>query len=146
MNSTENAVQMFKDGYACSQAILASFAHRYDLDQETALKLASPYGGGIGRQGLQCGAVSGALMVLGLHSGRVDPDDEATRNQNDALVREFMSRFAQKHGTVMCNELTDVDISDVKARQAAKEAGVYDRICPDLVGFAAELVEELIGQ
>ncbi len=146
MDPVENAVQMFKEGHSCSQSILASFGPRFNLERETALKLAGPFGGGIGRLGLQCGAVSGAVMVLGLHGGRIDPNDDATRDRNDELVREFMSRFAQIHRTTICNELTGVDITDVKVRQKASEEGIFARVCPDLVRLAAQLVQELIGK
>lgn len=145
MDPVKNAVSMFNTGYSCSQAILASFAPQFGLDRDLAIKMAGPFGGGIARQGLQCGSISGAIMVLGLHSGRLDPEDAATRDKNDKLVREFMARFQDKHGSFNCNQLTGVDISDFQTREKAQDDGVYDRICPNLVGFAAELVQELIG-
>ena len=144
MDPVTTAVQMFNDGYSCSQALLCSFAPRFGLDRETALKLASPFGGGVGRLGLNCGATSGALMVIGLHGGRIDPDDNATRDRNDALVQEFMARFRGEHGSHLCNDLTGIDISDPVARAAANETGLFDRVCPSLVGYAAALVLELI--
>lgn len=146
MDPVATAVEMFAQGYSCSQALLAAFAPHYGLDRDTALKLASPFGGGLARQGLVCGALTGGIMVLGLHGGRTDPDDAATRDHNDALVREFTARFRGEGGSVMCNELTGVDISDPAARTAGKEAGVYDRVCPGLVRMAAALVQELTAR
>ena len=144
MNPIESAVQMFEEGYSCSQAMLCAFAPRYGLDRDLALKIASPFGGGIAKQGLSCGAMTGAILVLGLHGGRTDPDDVETREKNDALVREFMARYSKDNGATMCNDLTGVDISDAEARTAAQEAGVYAGICPNLVRYAAGLVLELI--
>ena len=144
MDAVDTAVQMFEEGYSCSQALLASFAPRYGLDRQTALKLASPFGGGMGRLGLNCGAISGALMVIGLHGGRTDPEDDETRDRNDALVREFMDRYRKENGSIMCNDLTGVDISDPEARAAGNEAGTFDRVCPNLVRYAATVVQELI--
>lgn len=146
MNAIETAVQMFEEGYSCSQAILAAFAPRYGLDRMAALKLAGPFGGGMGRQGLNCGAISGALMVIGLHGGRVDPEDDETRDRNDALVVEFMDRYRARNGAIMCNDLTGVDISDPVAREAGKEAGTFDRVCPNLVRHAATIVQEIIDR
>lgn len=138
------AVEMFAEGYSCSQALLGAFAPRFGLNREAALKLASPFGGGIARQGQLCGATSGAIMVLGLHGGRTDPDDQATRDTNDALVREFMERFQASKGSTMCNELTGVDISNTQKREVAQEGGVFERVCPEVVRLAASLVLELI--
>jgi len=146
MNPVETAEKMFADGYSCAQAVLAAFAPRYDLDRETALRLAAPFGGGMGRQGLVCGAMTGALLVLGLHGGRIDPADDATRDRSDAQVREFTQRFRHRHGAIQCNDLTGVEIADPAARSAGKESGVYDAVCPGLVRFAAELVQELIDR
>lgn len=144
MDPVTTATQMFDDGYSCSQALLCAFAPRYGLDKDKALKLASPFGGGIAGQGLSCGAMTGGIMVLGLHGGRTDPDDTETKDRNTALVKEFMDRYKKENGAYYCNDLTGVDISDPVAREAAKEAGVYQEVCPNLVRFAARLVQELI--
>ncbi len=144
MSEIEKAQQMFADGHTCSQAILTPFAARYGLPRELALKLACPFGGGMGRQGLTCGAVTGALMVLGLDAGRVELEDEAARERTDALVQEFFRRFQERHNALSCNELTGVQMSDAVARARGKEDGSFERVCPGVVGFAAELVTELL--
>ncbi len=99
----------------------------------------------MGRQGMTCGAVTGALMVLGLETGRVDPDDDGAREQNDALVQDFFGRFQEKYKTLNCNELTGVQMSCPEARAQGKEDGSFERVCPGVVDFAAELVEELLN-
>jgi len=144
MAEASKAQKMFEDGHACSQAVLTAFAHRYNLPEELALKLSCSFGGGMGRQGMTCGAVTGALMVLGLAAGRVDPDDDAAREKNDVLVQEFFRRFQDKHNTLICNELTGIEMSCPDARTLGKEDGRFDQVCPGVVGFAAELVTELL--
>ncbi len=144
MNEIEQAQKMFGEGHSCSQSILATFADRFNLDRVTALKLACSFGGGMGRQGMTCGAVTGSIMVLGLAAGRVDPEDEAARDRSDALVQEFFRRFKEKHTTLNCNELTGVEMACPEARTEANEAGTFDNVCPGLVGFAAEVVTELL--
>ncbi len=144
MEEIKTARELFAEGHACSQAVLTAFAPRFDLSRETALRLAGPFGGGMGRQGMTCGAVTGALMVLGLAAGRVDPEDEVARDRTDHLVQEFFRRFREKNQTLICNELTGVQMSCPETRARGKEAGVFDRVCPNLVGFAAELVVELL--
>ncbi len=144
MRDMEKAQEMFADGHACSQAVLTTFAERFDLPRDLALRLSTSFGGGMGRQGLTCGAVTGAIMVLGLAAGRVDPDDAAARDRSDALVQEFFRRFREKYNVMSCNELTGVEMSDPEARASGKEDGAFDRVCPGVVGFAAELVTELL--
>ena len=145
MTEIKMAEKMFAEGHTCSQAVLTAFAHRYNLPQETALRLACSFGGGMGRQGLTCGAVTAALMVLGLDAGRVDVDDETSRDRNDALVQEFFRRFQKKFKTIDCNELTGIQMSCPDTRALAKEDGTFDKVCPAVVGYAAELVIELLG-
>ncbi len=144
MNEIKTAQEMFAEGHSCSQAVLTAYAHRYNLPREQALRLASSFGGGMARQGLTCGAVTGSMMVLGLNSGRVDPDDEAARNRTDARVQEFFRRFQEKFNTLDCNELTGIQMSCPEARAQADEDGVFEKVCPAVVGFAAELVGELL--
>ena len=83
-------------------------------------------------------------MVLGLESGRVDPQDLPARDRNDALVQEFFRRFEDQFTTLNCHELTGVTMACPEARAVAKEDGVFDRVCPNVVSFAAELVTELL--
>ena len=135
---------MFEEGHACSQAVLGTFADIHGLDATLALKIAVPFGGGIGCLGGQCGAVSGALMALGLHGGCVDPADEAGRKKTDALVVEFMTRFEEEFGSLECNTLTGLDMRDPEARAAGKERGVFAGTCPTLVQKAAEMVAEIM--
>ena len=138
------AREMFADGHTCSQAVLTAFAPRYNLPRDLALKLSCSFGGGMGRQGMTCGAITGAMMVLGLDSGRVQLDDDAARDRNDALVQEFFSRFQEKYKTFDCNELTGIQMSCPEARAQGKEDGSFQQVCPGVVDFAAELVSELL--
>ncbi len=144
MTEISQARKMFEEGHTCSQAVLTAFAQRYDMDPDLALKLSCSFGGGMGRQGLTCGAITGAMMVLGLDAGRVDLDDDASRERNDALVQEFFARFKMKFKTFNCNELTGVDMACPHARAQGKEDGSFQDVCPGVVGFAAELVTELL--
>lgn len=144
MNEIKKAQMLFDEGHACSQSILTAFAGRYNLSSEMALRLAGSFGGGMGRQGMTCGAVTGALMVLGLHAGRLDPDDESSRDRNDALVQEFFRRFRDKFNTLDCNELTGLEMSCPAARDQGNKDGTFEKICPEIVCFAAEQVTELL--
>ena len=133
----QTAQDRFAQGFNCSQAVFSTFAPELGIPAETALKLASPFGGGIARQGNVCGAVTGALMVLGLQRGNstTDKKDETYR-----MAEEFIKRFQERHGTILCRELIGYDISKPGELQKAREQGVIKNICPGLVKSAAELV------
>jgi C_GCAxxG_C_C family probable redox protein len=134
---------LFEQGFTCSQAVLAAFAERHGLDRDLALKLACAYGGGIARGGGTCGAVSGALMAIGLAHGRTRIEDEAAREKTYAATRTFLERFRAEHGSDLCRELLGVDISTREGSEAAAKAGLFRTRCPLLVRSAARLVSSL---
>jgi C_GCAxxG_C_C family probable redox protein len=138
----DNAVDVFNQSFNCSQSVFSTFAVQFGLDKETALKIASPFGAGIARRGEICGAVSGALLVLGLVRGSDKPagNDEIYR-----LAQEFMRRFEQKNGSVLCRDLIDCDISTPEGWQKARETGQFTTVCPAVVREAAEIVQTLLN-
>jgi C_GCAxxG_C_C family probable redox protein len=141
--SVEDAAQNFSQGFNCSQAVFSAFAEQFGLDRETALKMASPFGGGIGRRGETCGAVTGALLVLGLARG---VDEPSRKEQAYQLAQEFMHLFEQKHKSLLCRNLIDADISTPAGWQKAKDSGKFTSICPFLVRDAAELVQTFLKE
>jgi len=137
----EAAVNCFSRSFNCSQAVFSTFAPQFGMDEKTALKLASPFGGGIACRGEICGAVSGALLTLGLARGA---DTPAGKEEIYRLSQEFMRRFEEKHGTLLCRELIGCDIRTPAGYQAAAEKRVFVTICPALVREAAEITQALL--
>jgi C_GCAxxG_C_C family probable redox protein len=137
----ETAVLVFSQNFNCSQSVFSAFAPQFGLDKETALKLASPFGGGVARRGEVCGAVTGALLTLGLARGA---DIPAGKEEIYRLSQEFMRRFEEKHDTIICRELINCDISTPAGYQAAAEKRVFTSICPGLVREAVEIVQALL--
>jgi len=140
---TETAVSLFREGYSCSQAVLAAFARDTGLERHVALRVASGFGGGMGRMAQTCGAVSGAVMVLGLQYGPVSAQDCAGKERTYAQVREFVRRFQARHGTVVCRELLGCDISTPEGFQRAREDQLIRTRCPRFVRNAVAILEEL---
>jgi C_GCAxxG_C_C family probable redox protein len=142
-NPTQIARDRFAEGFNCSQAVFCAYAPKFGINEEAALKIASPFGGGVAHQGQVCGAVTGALMAIGLARGNatLDQKDETYR-----LAEEYLERFQERHGTILCRELIGVDISTPEGLQRAREQDVFKSICPRLVQDATELVEEFIGE
>ena len=143
-NKVEKAVDCFKAGFFCSQAVVAPYAESLGLNRETALKIAESFGVGIGGTAETCGAVTGALMVIGLKYGRVKADDKETKEKNRALVKEFLKKFKNRHHSLKCKALLKVDISTAKGMEAAEEKSLFDTRCPEFVRSAAEILEQLL--
>jgi len=146
MNPVDTAVSLFAQGFSCSQSLLLAFAPRFGLDPNIAARIASPFGGGIARQGHVCGAVTGALMVVGLHAGHATADDREAKEAAYEKMRTLMARFAQAHGTTECRALIGYDLSTPEGYAAATDAEVFTRQCPEFVRTMATLVAEALAR
>jgi C_GCAxxG_C_C family probable redox protein len=146
MTRVEQAVECFGQGFACSQAILATYGEPLGLKREHALRLAEGFAGGMAGLGETCGAVSGALMVLGLKCGRTRPDDADAKRKTHRLVREFVRQFGARHGSVKCRELLGCEIDTPEKLQAARDRKLFTTVCPGFVWHAAEILETLLQE
>jgi C_GCAxxG_C_C family probable redox protein len=145
-DSVEKAVAMFGEGYNCAQSVLGGCGEGLGLSREQAVRIAGPFGGGIGALGETCGAVSGAIMALGLKFFQAGPQDAAGKQRVYALAREFCAKFKERHASTLCRELIGMDISTPEGRKAAQDAGVFKNLCPPLVRSAAEIVGEMLSR
>jgi C_GCAxxG_C_C family probable redox protein len=144
MTKSDEAVACFKGGFSCTQALLSTFSEELGLDRETACKVASGFGGGVGRTGNICGAVSGALMVIGLKYGKSTPENCAERERTYELVQEFVREYTALHGSVNCTELLGYDLSNPEAYAEAQEKRIAGQKCPKLVEDAVLVLEKII--
>jgi C_GCAxxG_C_C family probable redox protein len=142
-NPPELAVARFRQDFNCAQSVFVAFAPQLGMDESQVLKLASPFGGGVARRGQTCGAVTGALMVLGLAQGA---DTPAGKEDAYRLGQEFLQRFESRHGTILCRELIDCDISTPEGRQQAREKGAFTALCPLFVQNAAEIAQAMLAE
>ena len=139
INSIQAAQNLHERGFNCSQAIFAAFAPQYSISDELAMKLASPFGGGMARQGEVCGALVGALMVLGLQYGNFAPEG---KDQTYQIAQSFIDQFRESHGAIRCRELIGYDLSTPEGLQAAREHNVFSTICPHLITATARALTE----
>ncbi len=128
------ASERFARGYNCAQSLLSAFASRFGLTSQFALRLAAPFGAGMAREGQVCGALSGALMVLGLQYAGSRPED---KERIYRIARDFMDQFENQHGSIICKELLGHDISTPAGLQAARDKSLFKTICPALVDETA---------
>ena len=134
----------------CSQAVCSTYAEDLGLDNVTALRLAAGFGAGMAYTGQTCGAVTGAIMVIGLKYGKLDdnlPKEAAFARAKETIyakVQEFERRFCELHGTVRCEELLGYAISDPAELAKVREAGFFKERCPAFVRDAAAILEEIL--
>ncbi|HBM99450.1 MAG TPA: hypothetical protein DD413_08495 [Ruminococcus sp.] len=141
MNHVDKAEEYFCNNFNCSQAVFTSFATELGLDEKLALKISTQFGGGA-RKGEMCGAVSGALMVLGLKYGHCHAEDMEEKGKAYQIAENFMNQFIEKQGTVVCRELLGYDISKTEDMERIKELNLFKTICPKMIRCATELVEQ----
>lgn len=144
MNNIDRAVSCFKEGFNCAQALLSTYGSQFGLDLEMALKTAGAFGGGMGRMGETCGAVTGAFMVIGLKYGKIKSEDEQTKEKAYSLVGEFVEKFKSRNGSVLCRELLGCDISAPEGMKLAIDKNLSAILCPKFIQDAAEIVEEIL--
>lgn len=145
MNKQEviyKAVSLFDTGYSCSQSVLLVFADRFGMDEETAKRIASTFGGGMGRLREKCGAVTGAFMVLGLAYGNTSPEDMKTKLAAYQKVRELNQRFEGIHGTSICSELLKKHATQTEVTARKHHKIICRRLVGDAVGILYDMLEK----
>jgi len=142
MDKVSEALGMFRDGCACSQAILVAYGCPLGLSREQALQVSSGFAGGM-RMGETCGAVTGAFMVLGLLHGGSDSATGAGRAEVYARVLDFAERFKARNGGLACRDLLGCDVSTPEGLAQAREQNLFKTTCVKMVRDAAEILEEM---
>lgn len=148
MSEKDRAVELFKEGYNCSQSVFTAFAYRFGIDEDTAKKISAGLGGGVGRMREVCGAVSGAAMVIGSIASATEGKDSESKQKNYELVQEFVRRFIQENGSIVCGELLGLEGKTSKSAKPESRTAEYykKRPCAELVQCAAEILEEMIKE
>ncbi|MEI7662444.1 MAG: C-GCAxxG-C-C family protein [Bacteroidota bacterium] len=145
MTKSENAALWFDDTFNCSQSVLASFGPGYGLTEDQCLKIGCAFGGGMARRQMTCGALTGALMALGLHFGRAADDpysiSETTYDKSNQLFEEFK----KLHGSINCKELLQgLDMNDPADREKIGRLDLFHTSCAQYVRDAVEITEAII--
>ena len=146
MDNVERAASLFEEGFNCSQSVFSAYAEQFGLPSETALRIAAPFGGGMGRMGEVCGAVVGAFMAIGLKHGNTKAEDRGKKEESYRLAREFSSLFQERNGSVICRDLLGCDINTPEGLQYARKEGLFNTRCLKFVRDAAEIVEKVLSE
>lgn len=145
MTKAEMAKNYFEEGYNCCQAVVLAFLEEMNMDRETALKIASSFGGGVGRLREVCGAVSGMCIVAGALYGYTDTTSKDEKAEHYKLIQQFAKEFEKRNGSIICKVLTGIEkgshIPTDRTPQFYKK-----RPCSALVFDAAEILETCIKE
>ena len=147
MTRREMAVENFMKGYNCSQSVVLAFADMLPVNESDLLKMASSFGGGMGRLREVCGSVSGMFIVIGLLYGYDGPETGPVKAEHYKRVQELARRFEEKHGSIVCRELLGLNVKREAPTPEARTKEYYKkRPCPEIIGDAAEILEEYIKE
>jgi C_GCAxxG_C_C family probable redox protein len=146
MDRSEKALSYFDNKFNCSQSVLTAFACQLGLTEDESLRVASAFGGGMGRQQLTCGAVTGAAMALGLKFGKgINDEDEKKQLTYDKTV-ELFEAFTKLNGSTNCRKLlNDLDMRNENELGLINEQNLFHTNCRKYVADAVQLTEQIIN-
>lgn len=146
MTKAEKAVELFKSGYNCSQAVVGAFCEDFGIDFDTAMKMSEAFGGGMGRMRLTCGAVSGMFMLVGMKYSKAQGGDLETRKLVYATVQKMAEEFKNKNGSITCAELLGNNLpKDNGSNPTPRTEEFYKkRPCTGCVADCAEIAEKYL--
>ena len=143
---SEKAKQLFLKGYNCSQAVVGAFCEDLGLDFDTAMKLSSSFGGGMGRLREVCGAVSGMFILAGLKYGYSDPTDKTAKTEHYKLIQDMATKFKEDNGSIICRELLGEKNKNFSHIPSDRTTEYYKkRPCAELVEIAALVAEKILS-
>jgi C_GCAxxG_C_C family probable redox protein len=140
----DQAVATFNNGFNCAQAVFATYAEEFGIDQARALKISCGLGAGMGRRQEVCGAVSGAILLISCKHGKTIREDNAANEMTYKLVREFSEKFIAKHGSISCKELLGCNLLTPEGQKFFTENKFKELKCIPYVHDASELAEAML--
>lgn len=143
MNRSEQAKELFLSGYNCAQSVVLSFADDLKFSKELAQKMAAGFGGGMGKQQETCGAVTGAIMVLGLMKGEEVNNNDELKAAAYGGVKDLIHEFVASYKTTQCRELIGCDLNTREGSEKFKEEKIMENICAPCVKKAVQIIENL---
>lgn len=141
MNKKDEALERFNSGFNCSQAVFSVFSDELGISNESSLKIATGFGGGVGKGGI-CGAVSGGVMALGMKHGNSSAIDKESEGKTYKVTKELTDKFEQCHGSIICKQLLGYDVSKPEDFEILLKNGSFTEKCPKFIAEAVKIVEE----
>ena len=146
MTHKEKAIELLKQKYHCSQALLGAFAEDFGLALKTAFKISACFGGGM-RQGTTCGCITGGLLVLGLAFGFTDPQDKELETYGNRKTEEYICAFRERmQGDIYCRDILGKDISVPEEMAVIRQEGLILQKCPRAFFASIEILEKMLEE
>lgn len=143
----DKSVELFMAGYNCAQSIVGGFCDEVGLDFDTAIKISSSFGAGMGRLRETCGTVTGSFMILGLKYGYTDPKDIKSKTQHYKLIQLYAQKYKDIYGTINCFELLKRPKGADNPQPDKRDEQYYKiRPCVALVRGAAQLLDSFLKE
>ena len=142
----EKAANNFENGYNCAQSVFMVYSEKFGIGTETALKLSSSFGGGMGRLREVCGAVSAMFMIAGLAKGYTENNNDDIKGKHYQLIQTLAQKFKEKHGTIICRELLGLDRYENSSFIPTKRTPQYykERPCKEFIYDACTIIDKYI--
>jgi C_GCAxxG_C_C family probable redox protein len=144
MEKTEDALKTFREGFNCAQSVLTAFSEDFNIPAELSYRISCGFGAGMGRLQETCGAVTGALMVIGLVNGSFKKGQEDKKEKTYSLVRKFARNFIERNKTISCRELLNCDLSTDEGDKIFRKLNLREKICSKAVRDAVEILEDIL--
>ena len=142
----EKAVQSFKSGLNCAQAVLTAYSDNLGFDHKLALSIACGFGGGMGRLQETCGAVTGAFMVLGIYNCKKYSDNKDRKNETYAQIQKFNNDFKIIYGAIDCKSLLKCDLKTEEGQRYLKENNLSETVCEKCILDSVRFLDKLMGK
>jgi C_GCAxxG_C_C family probable redox protein len=145
MKSKEDiAIEKFRSGLNCAQSVVVAFVNYFGYDAKHAMNLSIGFGGGIGRLQKTCGAISGAVMVLGMYNSNKIADMSLRKEQTYEMVQDFVKKFKKLNGNSDCRLLLNCDLNSEDGHSLYTKLNLREKVCEKCIIDAVRLLEELV--
>jgi C_GCAxxG_C_C family probable redox protein len=146
MYPEQNAIESFRSGLNCAQAVLTAFTNELGFDEDAALSISCGFGAGMGRLQETCGAVTGAYMVLGIHNCKNISDNNLRKAGTYPMVQKFSEKFKKIHGSTDCIDLLKCEIRTEEGHRLAAQNKLFETVCEKCISDSIEIISELISE
>ena len=139
----KKALSYFESNHNCAQSVLRTLLEHKGIHIDQATQFAAGFGAGVTYSGQQCGAISGAMMTIGILEGLTNSDIQQHKSRTYKLSSDLHAHFKNEFKSIICDELTGIDMGDSEKLKAANEVGHFQEICPKFVATSVRIVMDM---